>query len=242
MAVGDLALGRKPAPDSRDQNFLARAVLPSMAEEPLIGYKNWWDLAGWNLQGNEGTCVGWNGTNYLFDSPVTHPHEVLDGREFYRDALLVDEWPGNDWTSESQVDYQFGTSVRAFAKVAQARSYFGTYLWAFDLDTALRWLRYHGPVLVGTTWYESMFETVSRRDARGTTRQFLNIDDSQGVAGGHCWIWNGVNIEGRYIRGKLGSWPRSMFGDNGRCAISFEDAERLIAEDGEVMMALEVAH
>jgi hypothetical protein len=206
----------------------------------MVGYKNWWDLAGWRQQGWEGTCVGWNGVNYLYDSPITHPGVPLDGREFYRECLLVDEWQGNDWHTPGEVDYNFGTSVRAFAKVAQRRGYFNEYLWGFELDPVLRWLRYHGPVLVGTIWTPEMSDTVRQRDARGTIRDFLNVGDMSDIVGGHCWIWNGVSFDGRFIRGKLGSWPRDAFGNDGRCVISFDDAERLIHAGGEAMMAAEV--
>lgn len=236
-AADDKGLGRIHAPDERDRAYSAA---PLVEGEPLEGFKFWWDLGGWFQQGGEGTCVGWNGINYLEDSPVTHPDENFDGREWYAAACNVDEWGGNDWVDPSGVDYNFGTSVRAFAKVAQARHFLGEYRWAWDLNTALAWLRWHGPVLMGTTWWYSMFDTRLVADAQGTYRHTLVIDESEGVAGGHCWIINGVNFDARIVRGKLGSWNRNYFGNQGRCALSFETFERLLLDDGEAMMALEV--
>lgn len=230
-------LGRKYAPDDRDRMFMAAALT---ADEPLTGYKFWWDLGGWFQQGWEGTCVGWNGINYLEDSPVTHPAENFDGREFYAACCNIDEWTSNDWTEPSQVDYSSGTSVRAFAKVCQSRGLIGEYRWAWQLNTVLAWLRWHGPVLMGTTWWNSMFDTRRMKDARGTIRETLMIDQAEGIAGGHCWILNGVNFDARIVRGKLGSWPRDEFGADGRCAISFDTLDALIQDAGEAMMAIEV--
>jgi len=136
----------------------------------------------------------------------------------YRDAQVVDEWPGENYN---------GTSVRAGAKVLADRGHIGEYRWAWDLETVVRALLDVGPVVVGTNWYSGMFEP----------NQGI-IDISGTVAGGHAYLLNGVNRNKGMIRLK-NSWGRD-WGSRGHAYISFEDMDRLIKEDGEACLALEI--
>lgn len=234
MPDNEYHLGRLPEQDARDEGFLAKALLPERAQlEFLTGYK-YWSSVHWNDQGSSGMCVGFNSINWWEDGPITHPRIELDPVEFYKDACLKDGWPAND-----NGDPDFGTSIHAAAKVMKDRKWVDTYLWGQDIITIVNWIRTKGPVLVGTTWYNSMFDTEYKDDGSGTKREMLVINEADGVAGGHCWIWDGVNIEKRVIRGKLGSWTRT-FGDDGYCWMTFDTAERLMEEDSEMMMAAEV--
>lgn len=227
----ELNLGRIPEQDHRDEGFLAKALLEEPAQtELLTGYK-YWSSVHWNDQGASGMCVGFNSINWWEDGPITHPRIEFDPVEYYKDCCLKDSWPAND-----DGDPDFGTSIHASAKVMKDRGWLDTYLWGQDLVTCVNWIRTKGPVLAGTNWYNSMFDTVHHDG-----RDFIEIVDDDGVAGGHCYIWDGVNIEQKVIRAKLGSWDRSLFGDNGYGWLSFDTAERLIHEDGEFMMAQEIA-
>lgn len=222
-------LGRRVEKDARDENFPARAlVAPTM----LSGYHYWSDTH-WNDQNGYGTCVGHNSLNWWEDSPTTHPEVEYDPLDFYRAVCLRDPFTEND-----NGDLYFGTTVHASAKEMQARGMIGEYLWAHDLTTAVNWLLTRGPVLVGTTWYESMFDTKLLRNADGTVRETIVLNPAQGIAGGHCYIWNGVNTNAKIIRAKLGSWQRGSFGSSGRAALTFDDAAKLIADQGELMMTV----
>lgn len=229
-------LGRKHASDRRDEGHLAA---PRVFGVPLTGWKYWFDNGVWLDQGNTGTCVGHEGVVFLEDSPTTHPLKGFDAFEFYRECLNIDEWLENDWTIEGEVDYDFGTSIRAMGKVLQARGHLTEYLWAWDLNTAVRWLLEKGPIMVGTTWWRSMFDTRREKDALGRERDFVVLDESSGVAGGHAYAWNGVNVEAQTIRVKLGSWGRD-YGVDGRASLHFRDAQKLIEDDGECLMTTEV--
>lgn len=229
--MSDLGLGRLPQQDERDAGFLAKAALSDAAQaEILTGYK-YWSSVHWNDQGDSGMCVGFNSINWWEDGPITHPHVEYDPIQFYQDCCLSDSFPAND-----NGDPDYGTTVHASGKVMKSRGWISSYLWGQDLMTIVNWLRMKGPVLAGTNWYYSMFDT-QHHDGR----EFIEIDDAKGLAGGHCYIWDGVNIEQKVIRAKLGSWKRGLFGDNGYGWLSFDTAARLIAESGEFMMALEVA-
>jgi hypothetical protein len=131
----------------------------------------------------------------------------------------VDEWEGSDYD---------GTSVRAGAKVMQARGYIGEYRWAHDLETTLEALTRVGPVVMGTNWYRSMFTP----NSQGVVKAEGPID------GGHAWLLDGANRKQGMARGK-NSWNRT-WGKKGRFWIPFEVLEKLIIEDGEACLALEV--
>lgn len=224
-----LHLGRRIEQDQRDENFLARTLVPTTM---LEGYRYWTD-PHWNDQNGHGTCVAHNSLNWFEDAPVTHPEVEYDPIEYYRACCLKDAWPQND-----NGDLDYGTSVHASAKVMKERGMIpGDYLWATDLTTIVNWLMTRGPVLVGTTWWNSMFDCVLEKSADGAMRTTCKIDESSGAAGGHCYIWNGVNTRAKVIRIKLGSWARTEWGEAGRAVISFDTAQKLISDRAECMMS-----
>jgi hypothetical protein len=112
-----------------------------------------------------------------------------------------------------------GTSVRAGAKALKQLGLIDAYGWAFDMETLIQWLCWHGPIVSGTNWYSSMFD----RDAEG----FLRIAPRATVVGGHCTLYQGWDEQKGAVVG-LTSWP-----DFGRFLLSGEDAERLLKEQGE---------
>jgi hypothetical protein len=221
-------LGRRFAPDPRDRNFPLRAEVP----RNLTGRRFWWDSGAWLDQGATGTCVGHGWAHWVEDSPIT-PEGTIDPFGIYRDACLIDEWADND-----DQDLDWGTSVRAGAKVLVSRGVCSGYLWAEDLQTVIDALLSKGPVVVGTAWYDSMFQTRSVKDAAGTYRQTLVISPDAEIAGGHCYVLNGVDTDARVFRMKQ-SWGRS-WGANGRASIRFGTMARLLAEDGEACMAQQI--
>lgn len=221
-------LGRRFAPDPRDRDYPLRQAVP----RNLTGRRYWWDSGAWLDQGFTGTCVGHGWAHWVEDSPIT-PEGTIDPYGIYRDACLIDEWTEND---DQGLDW--GTSVRAGAKVLVSRGVCSGYLWAFDLQTLIDAVLSKGPVVVGTNWYDSMFEPRSAKDAAGNTRQMLLIDADAQVVGGHCYVLNGVDTEARVFRVK-NSWGRN-WGANGRASIRFGAMERLLLEDGEGCMAQQV--
>jgi hypothetical protein len=138
----------------------------------------------------------------------------------YSEAQKVDEWEGEDYD---------GTSVRAGAKILQQMGYISQYLWAWDIETVLSTLLNVGPVVVGTLWYESMFDP----------DPLYGLVKIEGEAvGGHAYVLNGVNLNSGLIRAK-NSWSKE-WGKNGHFRIKIEDFERLLHEDGEACIATEV--
>jgi hypothetical protein len=222
MAELHRGLGRRVAHDDRDRLHLARARLPAKAPERQWRYH--WNRGARLDQGQTGTCVGHGCVHLAENGPVTR-RGTMDPFQLYREAILLDEWPENDWEATAPMDrLQFGTSVRAGMKALQARGLVSEYLWAWDLATAVDWVHRSGPIVLGTNWYYGM----DQPDEKGVVRV------SGGLAGGHCYVWDGVYLPGE--RGRfLNSWDWHVFW------MSFADVERLILEDGEAAMATEIA-
>jgi hypothetical protein len=218
----EYGLGRVHAPDDRDRNFRLAEHL-GLEGETLTGVKGWWEGGAWYNQGNTGTCVGHGWAHEIEDAPVTHPNEVVDPFAIYDLATTLDEWSDNDG------DRSAGTSVRAGAKAAQQMGYIGSYLWAWNVQDIINAILTVGPVVVGTVWYESMFEPVNEGD-----RVVLKVDPNSGVAGGHCYVLNRVNTETGFFRMK-NSWGQG-WANNGHASIRIDDFAMLLADDGEACM------
>lgn len=219
MKVDERRLGRLPAADERDRQYL----LPRKISTRKYRY---WSAYEYSLdQGMYPHCVAYSWSHFLVDSPTPHsldypPHML------YHEAQLIDEWPGENYD---------GTSVRAGAKVLQTLGRIGEYQWAFDLPTVIGHLLEVGPVIVGTNWYEQMFvpELI-----KGTKTYKISIGGE--VVGGHAYKLDGVNVDAGYVRLK-NSWG-TEWGNKGFARMSFVDLSRLISEDGEACRAVEVRH
>jgi hypothetical protein len=215
-------LGRRPAPDPRDERHLIRPLLAVPLEE-APNSRFWYDNAWWGDQGNTPKCVEFGWQHFLADGPITHkgPRPVIQPiGTLYHEAQLVDEWPGEGYD---------GTSVRAGAKALQARGLIGEYLWAWDAETVLTTILTKSPVVVGVNWYSS-FDTP---DKDGVIRI------SGSIRGGHAFELNGGNRARGMVRAKQ-SWRRDRYGKNGRFWLPMEVLDRLIHEDGEAALATEV--
>ena len=216
-------LGRLESVDNRDRNYPMQALLPRRTSRV---WRYWYMNGEWWDQGATGTCVGHAWAHFVEDGPVTHKgsQNIVDPMNIYYECTQVDQWPQND-----NGDVQFGTSVRAGAKVLQTKGILSEYRWAWDIDTLTMCLLEAGPVVVGTNWYSSMFVP----DNHG----FIHIGGS--VAGGHAYVLNGINLSKGLIRLK-NSWGSWGYQNRGYAFISIKDMERLIGENGEVCIATEV--
>ena len=219
-------LGRLPAPDPRDATYPLRTALVS-APTPVPRRWRWYASMWWGNQLQTSQCVGYAWAHWLEDGPVAQPGipPIVAPADLYREAQLVDEWAGEDYD---------GTSVRAGAKVLKAMGFIQEYRWATSLQDMIDAVKYVGPVVVGTNWYSNMF------DYQLVYPILSTIDVSGSLAGGHAWVLNGVDDDRGVFRGK-NSWG-CVWGWGGSFLIDMEDVERLLNEDGEACIGLEIKH
>lgn len=214
-------LGRKEAHDNRDTDFLISENLPKEIRKAAARTKKYHNEGRTRInQGSVPACVGAAFVHYLINGPVKQdPKRIPNFIDVYRQAQEVDEWPGNAYA---------GTSVRAGAKIIQKMGFIESYLWAWDLQTALDAILNVGPIVVGTVWTRGM----SYPDAKGFVRPTGVID------GGHAYLANGVNMTEEKVRCQQSWDPR--WGDTGNFWLRFEDFGKLISWDGEICLPVEI--
>jgi hypothetical protein len=226
----DLGLGRRAKKDERDY-VVWQTPLRVAASERTTRF--WYMGGAWLDQNGFPHCVGYSWTHWIEDGPVQQPNITGDNDyadELYSRCQQVDEWPGEDYE---------GSSVRAGAKVLTSRGVLNGYYFAFDIESVKLNVLERGPVVLGTTWYRSMF-TPKKYDDR---TYVCEVNESSGSAGGHAYLLNGISLT-KEIGGETGffrlknSWGRDWAFD-GRCFISIEDVAKLLEDDGEMCIATE---
>lgn len=213
-------LGRLPSKDERDKLFPIRALLQKVT--PTVRTSKYWYANGfWGNQGDTSECVGYSLTHWLEDGPCTQKGvcPIVPPADVYSVAQDLDEWDGKDYD---------GTSVRGGAKALQQLGFISAYHWTDDLPTMIDTLLNLSPLVIGINWYDQMFYP----DSKGI------IKVGGEMAGGHAIKVDGVDTVKKLFRLK-NSWGRD-WGKKGFCYLSFDDMERLVKEDGEVMVATEI--
>jgi hypothetical protein len=188
-------------------------------------------------QGQEGECVGYGWTGELLASPVrVKVRDEAAGNALahgvYQRAQQLDDWPGENYE---------GTAVIAGAKALVERGYMPEYRWAFGIDDVIDTLVAHGPVVVGTNWHDSMYET----------RPSGLIEVSGPVVGAHCWLLYGYHPSMR-LRGEdwkarfevvrmRNSWGLS-YGLGGSGFVKVTDMAALLTDGGEACVPVRRAY
>ncbi len=222
--------------DERSRNFPIRAAINTGAFKTTT-----WDCHTYNDQGTQGACVGFGWSHELAAQPYPVPTNATLATQIYKRAQQLDVWPGEDYS---------GTSVLGGAKaVSELRNnigepYISEYRWAFGISDVLLALSHQGPVVLGLNWYSGMFDT----DYYG----YLRVSGS--LAGGHCLLATGVNLEpapdhegemtelshidpsGSYII-LHNSWGKD-WGVGGKARMTLQDMTRLLSEQGEACVPM----
>lgn len=207
------ALGRRPQFDEASRAFPIRELVGTRAPRSYT-----W-ACGVNLdQGNDGACVGFAWAAELAARPVVVPRvDNPTGFALYREAQVLDEWPGEDYS---------GTSVLAGAKAVAARGWMGEYRWAFGVDDLAVAVGWAGPAVIGINWHQDMFEPGGDGFVRPTGV----------VAGGHAILVRGYSAKARRFL-LHNSWGARWGGRGGApagCAwIAHDDLGALLADQGD---------
>jgi len=202
--------------DEKSREFPARGVLFDPGVELVSRV---WSRPGPYNQGQTYQCVAYSTKGVCNTAPVSDGKDpgvldLIDPKTIYDLAQTLDPWPGTGYN---------GTSTLAGLKAAHQLGLIPGYRWCFGLDDVLKTLSQHGPVMVGVTWWQSMFSP--------GYQGMLVVDKAAGNAGGHCVELVGVDVEAQAVLG-VNSWGTG-WGDQGRFKILFEDLDMLLREDGE---------
>lgn len=215
----DPRLGRHVNHDERSRLYPFRAT----SRAPLQNVRHTRHVPVWD-QGNVGSCtgqaaLGCAGTGALY-GPASGRQKswtVSDAVAVYSQATVIDRYlksyPPDDTGSD-------GLSV---AKVLTANGLISGYLHTFSFDDLLIALQ-QGPLIVGTNWYESMFEPDPQTAE-------VQIAHGSPVAGGHEYILDEYNAQADFI-GATNSWGTG-WGRGGRFCLHASTLRRLLAEDGD---------
>jgi hypothetical protein len=229
--MSHMKLGRRAHKDERD--LLGHNLMRTHLKVAPLPVSKLWTCSSKHLdQGPSSTCVGHGTRNFLRCAPIQTSAPLPSACDLYRKAVLLDPWSENDHEAtlpDLDPGMESGTTVRAGAKALAAFGRLTRYAWAFDLQTTVEWVLTHGPVILGTMWYDSMFKP----DSKGK----VTISPGAQAEGGHCYLLRGVNRQTRMAR-FINSWGNN-WADHGDFFMSFSDLERLISEDGEVCTAVQ---
>lgn len=168
-------LGRVEGPrDARDANHPMAAVLePLFGSAAKIPASRYWYPGLVTLdQGSLGACVGFTGANWMQNSPTRTKVSNQVGIDLYRECKKIDGIPDQE-----------GTYARALLEVLRGQGKVSRYLWASSIADVKSWVLGVGPVLVGTPWYDGMFDPDQDGTAHPTGQ----------VVGGHEYLIRGYS-------------------------------------------------
>lgn len=204
----DYSLGRIPSPpDQRDLNFPMSLVLGTVVALPK---RRMWRAGTFKLnQGNLGACVGFTGANWLQNTPVRTRVTNQTGFDLYQACKKVDGIPNTERTYS-----------RALLGVLQKQGVVRRYLWADSLANIRDWVLGVGPVMVGTAWFNDMFDP----DRSG------QVHASGSFVGGHEYLVRGFDVKTQLFR-CVNSWGPN-WGLNGEFTVSAADLTSLVFGNG----------
>lgn len=204
------ALGRRLEHDPRSRNY--RAVTAPVLR--TVNHRHWGPVLD---QGRLGSCTGNAAAQALNSTPLRNGRRLLselDAVQLYHTATVLDGFPG-EYPPEDT-----GSSGLGVAKAVVAAGYASGYSHAFGATEALAALVV-SPIIVGTNWYEDMFNPNSSG--------YLSIGGQ--LAGGHEYAVIGLNVKAQSVT-ILNSWGIS-WGRAGRAYLTFNDFSALLAADGD---------
>jgi hypothetical protein len=187
--------------------------------KPIVGDTT----PGWELkiqldQGQTGHCVGFGWAGWVDALPVEGNLQNADGHAIYYECKVIDHEP----------QAENGSYVRSGALALRARGRLAAFAFATTTAQIDDWINKHGPIVVGTSWTNDMFDP----DAKGY------VKPTGGVAGGHCYLMlERIDAEDAYVF--QNSWGAS-WGQNGRFKMKRSDFSGLLADQGEACCAAEL--
>lgn len=178
---------------------------------------------GWALnvaldQGQTNHCVGFGWSGWVDALPVEGHYQNADGHALYYECKVIDGAP----------HAENGSNVRSGALALRNRGRLAAFAFAQNTAEIDPWINANGPVVVGTTWTNDMFNP----DADGF------VKPTGGRAGGHCYLMlERLDDQDAYVF--QNSWG-AAWGLNGRFKIKRGDFDSLLQDQGEACCAAEL--
>ena len=163
-------------------------------------------------------CVGFSGVQWGNTSPINDNYINRDGHVLYYECKVLDGEPNEE----------NGSTMRSQAKALKARGRLSVYAFATSIDEAIEWIKLKGPVLVGTDWFDDMFNP----DSNG----LISVGGS--LAGGHAYLCNGYDADKDELL-YINSWGTN-WANGGHFRMSVSDAKYLHNLEGEILVAVEL--
>jgi hypothetical protein len=226
MATQHRQLGRHVEHDPRSLQF-AHGVLPKTAIKTV----DWTRRAPIFDQGNVGSCTGNAAAGLLGTDSAARTG--LTSATIGSSVVPVDEdFAVKVYELATQLDSITGTyppddtgsSGIGAAKALKNLGLATSYTHAFSLD-ALKSALQSGPVMVGTVWLESMFDTDPKTG-------FVKVDHKSQVAGGHEYVLSAFDATRLAFRID-NSWGDS-WGVRGSAWFTQADVQWLLSQQGDV--------
>ena len=171
-------------------------------------------------QGQVGMCTGAALAQWLnTDFGGAHRLTVADALRFYGLATHLDPFPGSYPPDDT------GSSGNAVCKAGRLLGYLKSWRWTFSFMSFLGALA-RSPVLVGTEWYEGMFDP----NPHGF------IHPSGDMLGGHEYLVLGCDVDRKTVT-ILNSWGEG-WGQHGRAHLSWADMALLLRNQGDVKVPI----
>jgi hypothetical protein len=207
---------RVPEFDPRSRAFGVRQLT---ALQSLPSSRSWTLKNPVLDQLQEGACVGHGIANALSAWPNSWTFKRPQAMAFglYHAARFVDEWPGEG----------DGTSVLAGCKIAVDLGMCAGYRWCDGEDDVRRTVLGVGPVVLGITWREAMYDTSPGG----------RVLTGGSVVGGHCLAVTGFGR--RTVDGVTGLWYRwrnswgPSYGVHGDGYLTPDDMALILRDEGE---------
>lgn len=209
MTTTPFPLGRRVHHDDRSRDFPA----PQLAAVHDVAWRHHGPILD---QGQLGSCTGHALVDCLMTGPLYRGYRNLthaDAVRAYERATVIDPFLGAYPPDDT------GSDGMDACKAGVEFGWLTGYDHAFGIDHLLGALML-GPVMVGTSWYESMFSP----DNRG------RVAVSGSVAGGHEYVISARS--GRWLR-IVNSWG-SSWGLHGCAWIAAADLAALLDDQGDV--------
>lgn len=178
-------------------------------------------------QGDYGTCVGHGAAQWGNTEPVVDNYTEKDARALYYEATILDGSPDNP---DAPGGGQQGATVRSGMKALYNRRRNSAYARATTLTGIKDWLHNKGPIVIGSNWYDDMFDP----DKNGY------VVPTGPLAGGHCFLLAGDLVdEGAFWL--QNSWGTSWGPLAGYFKMKYDDFQDLLDAGGEAWVSLELS-